>query len=497
MRQDELLAQQGALIQQQGDRRSRASSSPRSRPPSRSCSGTSSASARRRCRRIATTIRDPARRRGRSGSPRCRRAGRTPRRSGKLVARTVEHKVPEAEKTCPKCGGHDFSPLGDGQDDGAVRPRAGHRRAADPHPGEAPLPLRRDRAHRPGAGPRLRQGPVRPDLHGTDRRLEMRRRPPALPPGEGVPARRRTDERLHARRLLPPGGRDHQAAVRSDCSRSSRRARSCSPTRRPMRVQAKGKTAHRLDLELHRAGRERQGTHRLRLLAEPLGRDAGARAGGHGRQARSPTRTPATTASPCPASRERAGCLAHLRRKFFDALGTAPEAAQKAMDFILDVYRIERIAIDDDVLGTPEHLEMRKDQSRAVDGSSSRRGSSRRSPVTRRRARWARPSATPSDSGRRSRSSSPTRTCPSTTTRPRERSGLRRSARKNFLFVGTRPGRREPGRPLLAHRHLRGERREPRRLPRRRPPPRPDPPGLADRRAPAAQLDTTEAKPSA
>jgi len=46
-------------------------------------------------------------------------------------------------------------------------------------------------------------------------------------------------------------------------------------------------------------------------------------------------------------------------------------------------------------------------------------------------------------------------------------------------------GGREPGRSLLAHRHLRNKRREPRRLPRRRPVARADAPGLADRRAPA------------
>jgi hypothetical protein len=53
-------------------------------------------------------------------------------------------------------------------------------------------------------------------------------------------------------------------------------------------------------------------------------------------------------------------------------------------------------------------------------------------------------------------------------------------------------GLREPGRSVLAHRHLRGERREPRRLLRRRPHPRADASGLADRRAATAQLDTTQ-----
>ncbi|MFL5412502.1 MAG: IS66 family transposase [Myxococcales bacterium] len=67
-----------------------------------------------------------------------------------------------------------------------------------------------------------------------------------------------------------------------------------------------------------------------------------------------------------PGGRERAGCFAHVRRHFFDAQSSAPEAAKRAMGFILDLYRVERAALDADLLGTPEHLEMRRTQSRAV-----------------------------------------------------------------------------------------------------------------------------------
>jgi transposase len=67
-----------------------------------------------------------------------------------------------------------------------------------------------------------------------------------------------------------------------------------------------------------------------------------------------------------PGRRVRAGCLAHVRRKFFDAQSAAPDAAKRAMDFILEVYKIERAALDADLLGTPEHLEMRQTASRAV-----------------------------------------------------------------------------------------------------------------------------------
>ena len=63
-----------------------------------------------------------------------------------------------------------------------------------------------------------------------------------------------------------------------------------------------------------------------------------------------------------PDGRERAGCLAHARRKFFDALPTAPEA-QEALDKILEVYRVERDAREQDVVGTGEHLAMRRARS--------------------------------------------------------------------------------------------------------------------------------------
>jgi transposase len=36
------------------------------------------------------------------------------------------------------------------------------------------------------------------------------------------------------------------------------------------------------------------------------------------------------------------------------------------MNFTLDVYKVERAALDADLLGTPEHLEMRQTESRAV-----------------------------------------------------------------------------------------------------------------------------------
>jgi transposase len=67
-----------------------------------------------------------------------------------------------------------------------------------------------------------------------------------------------------------------------------------------------------------------------------------------------------------PGGRERAGFWAHARRKFFDAQSTAAAVAKHAMDLVLELYKIERAALDADLLGTREHLAMRQMRSRAV-----------------------------------------------------------------------------------------------------------------------------------
>jgi len=57
--------------------------------------------------------------------------------------------------------------------------------------------------------------------------------------------------------------------------------------------------------------------------------------------------------------RDRAGCLAHVRRRFFDALPYAPEG-RVALELIRDVYVVEHDAIAADVAGTDEHRRMRQ-----------------------------------------------------------------------------------------------------------------------------------------
>jgi transposase len=63
--------------------------------------------------------------------------------------------------------------------------------------------------------------------------------------------------------------------------------------------------------------------------------------------------------------RVRAGCLAHVRRKFFDALANAPEA-QIALDLILDVYRVEHLATEQGITRSKAHALLRDTESRAA-----------------------------------------------------------------------------------------------------------------------------------
>ncbi len=66
-----------------------------------------------------------------------------------------------------------------------------------------------------------------------------------------------------------------------------------------------------------------------------------------------------------PGGRLRVGCWAHVRRKFFSALATTPEA-QAALDFILSLYRVEAEAARTRVVRMLAHRALRQHQSRPV-----------------------------------------------------------------------------------------------------------------------------------
>jgi transposase len=60
--------------------------------------------------------------------------------------------------------------------------------------------------------------------------------------------------------------------------------------------------------------------------------------------------------------RERAGRLAHARRKLFVAMESVPEA-KVALDLIREIYVVEHEAKETGIVGTPQHLELRATRS--------------------------------------------------------------------------------------------------------------------------------------
>lgn len=65
-----------------------------------------------------------------------------------------------------------------------------------------------------------------------------------------------------------------------------------------------------------------------------------------------------------PSHRERAGCWCHARRKFFEAKTSALELATHGIDLIRPLLRVEHEATMKRIVGTAEHLDMRRERSR-------------------------------------------------------------------------------------------------------------------------------------
>lgn len=68
----------------------------------------------------------------------------------------------------------------------------------------------------------------------------------------------------------------------------------------------------------------------------------------------SPPSSPATTRSRCPAVASARAASLTCAASSSDARSTSPQA-QTAMDFIVEVYKVERAALDDDLLGADAH----------------------------------------------------------------------------------------------------------------------------------------------
>lgn len=70
----------------------------------------------------------------------------------------------------------------------------------------------------------------------------------------------------------------------------------------------------------------------------------------------------------CPDGRQRAGCWAHVRRKFFEAQSTAPAESEWMMNKILELYSVEYLAADENIIARqPDRLRaLRQTRSAAI-----------------------------------------------------------------------------------------------------------------------------------
>jgi transposase len=313
--------------------------------------------------RVADAIRDPERANAeRIAAQQLRRENAEKKRQ--LVTRRIEHKVPDEQKLCPKCGGHEFSKLGDGKmtEEYELVPAMVERR------------LHVQEKLRCRCGETILTAPAPTKVFDKARfgptfmaQVAVSKCADSLPLYRQAKAYRRAGVQVNDSTL---GDLFHRTAelVEPLYDRllkliSGKEIVLADET--TQRVQAKGKTRtawlwsfigrDELERELiaYVFTNNRSGETPVEVLGETKGKLVADAYSGYNK----------VTA---PGGRERAGCLAHLRRRFFDAQSTTPDAAKKAMAFILNVYRIERAVLDADLLGTPEHLEMRQTKSKAV-----------------------------------------------------------------------------------------------------------------------------------
>jgi transposase len=281
-----------------------------------------------------------------------------------LVARTVEHRVPEVEKTCPKCGGHDFTPLGSGLETElyelvpAMVERQIHvQEKLRCRCGETVLTA-------PGPEKVFDKARVGPTFMAQ---IAVSKCADALPLYRQAKAYKRVGVQVSdsllgdyfhraAEITKPLSDRNLDVVADSEivlADETHQRVLAKGKTRRAWLWSFIGRDRNDKEIVAYVHARSRGSETPARVLEGTAGKLVADAYAGYDRITE-------------PGKRERAGCLAHVRRKFHDALGTASDSATRAMEFILDVYRIERAVLDADMLGTPEHLEMRDTRSRVV-----------------------------------------------------------------------------------------------------------------------------------
>jgi transposase len=281
-----------------------------------------------------------------------------------LVAREIRHKVRDEEKTCSKCGGHEFTPLGEGKATTLYElvPACIERQV---HIQEK-LRCRCGEAILTAEGPdkvydKARFGPAFMSQVAVSKcadSIPLYRQAKAFRRA-GVPIDDSTLGDLFHRTaeiVMPLSNRLLHLIAEKEivlADETTQRVQDRKKTRTAWLWSFIARDEANREMVAYVFSKSRSGETPVRVLADTIGKLLVDGYSGYNKVT-------------LPGGRERAGCLAHLRRKFFDAQSNAPDAAKTAMDFILDVYRVERAALDAEILGTPEHLAMRQSRSKAV-----------------------------------------------------------------------------------------------------------------------------------
>jgi transposase len=280
-----------------------------------------------------------------------------------LPTREIRHSVADARKHCPKCGGANFSPLGDGKAtvlyefvpghferqvhiQEKLRCRCGETIVTAEPP---PRPFEKA-AYGPGLLAHVVVSKCADAIPIYRQAKQFRRQGVEINRSTLTDLFHRTAEELAplSRRLVELI-REHEIVLADETTN---------------RVQAAGKTRTAwlwCFIARDDSGKEiiayvhspsRSGETPMRVLGETRGKLLVDGYTGYNKVS-------------TPEGRERAGCLAHVRRRFFDALPTAPDA-QRALELILEVYKVERAALDQEILGTEAHLALRREHSRSA-----------------------------------------------------------------------------------------------------------------------------------
>jgi transposase len=313
--------------------------------------------------RVADEIRDPATAEADKEAALQKRREHAAQRQ-QLPTRQIYHRVREDQKTCPKCGGHSFAPLGQG--------KLSELYELQPSRVERQLHIQEKLRCRCGETILTADGPAK--VYDKTRfgptfmaQIAVSKCADSIPLYRqakayrrfGVPVEDSTlGDLFHrtAETAAPLANRLLELVADKEIVLADETT---------MRVQAKKKTRtawlwsfiardeREKEIIAYVFSKSRSGETPVRVLADTIGKLVVDGYSGYNKVT-------------LPGARERAGCMAHLRRKFFDAQSAAPDAARKAMDFILEIYRVERAALDTEVLGTAEHLRMRQTRSAAV-----------------------------------------------------------------------------------------------------------------------------------